>query len=98
MSMPDGSPIGLLAASIASLHGDVTGAQILYRKPSGASDAWAADVSGTTVTYTTIDGDIDEAGTWELQAYVVLAAWTGSSTAVKTKVGELLATPAEPAP
>lgn len=56
---------------------DLTGATIIeihYKKPSGATGEWTASVTDTTkVQYATVDGDIDESGTWEFLAYVKTA-------------------------
>ena len=53
--------------------------KILYTKPDGAtSSEWDATVSGTTLYYDTVDGDIDQAGDWCLQTYVELSGgWEG---------------------
>lgn len=44
--------------------------QIHYTKPSGTPGVWPATVSGTQLTYTVTNGDIDEVGTWQFQAYI----------------------------
>lgn len=62
-------------------------AEIRYKKPSGATGAWTASIVSDGVQYTTTTGDIDEAGTWYLQAYVDLGSWVGSSTIQSTKIG-----------
>lgn len=52
--------------------GDLTGlvsATIRYRKPSGDTGEWVAAVSGSTVSYVTQEGDIDEDGVWYLQVF-----------------------------
>lgn len=48
--------------------------KILVLKPSGAEEEWTATRYSTTnqITYTTIEGDLDESGSYRLQAYV---AW-----------------------
>jgi len=60
---------------------DLTGAtkmEIHAKKPSGDIVTWTASqyAATTKITYTTIDGDLDESGTWTFQAYV---EWTTSS-------------------
>lgn len=48
-----------------------TSVKIRYKKPSGNVGEWTATVTDTTkVKYTTASGDIDEAGTWEIQVVV----------------------------
>ena len=48
--------------------------EIHYKKPSGVEGIWVAAVVDTTkVQYSTIAGDIDEAGTWEFLAFVETA-------------------------
>ena len=55
--------------------------------------AVGADARVTAKVPLTVEvGDTDQAETWELQAYVELADWSGSSTAVKHQVGERLYT------
>jgi hypothetical protein len=45
--------------------------KIKARKPSGALVEWTAAASGSnSITYTTATNDIDEAGNWQLQAYI----------------------------
>jgi hypothetical protein len=44
--------------------------RILYRKPNGLKGFWTATPSGTALQYQLIDGDIDQHGIWEIQAYV----------------------------
>jgi hypothetical protein len=48
-----------------------TTTQILYRKPSGDQGAWTATVDGMNLIYDLQNGDIDEIGRWQFQAYVV---------------------------
>lgn len=50
---------------------DATVRRIKYRRPDGYSSYWSASASGTTaITYTTVAGDLSQAGEWQLQAYV----------------------------
>ena len=51
--------------------------QIKYRKPDGTGGAWTADAeSSTSLSYTTVAGDVNQAGDLQLQAYVVTPSWT----------------------
>lgn len=52
---------------------DATVKKILYQKPSGATGFWSASYNGTKLVYTTVDGDLDEAGQWFFQPYVEFA-------------------------
>ena len=59
-----------------------TARSIEVRKPNGESVTWPASASGTTaITYTILDGDLDVAGSWTLQAHVTLSTgeWLGES-------------------
>lgn len=47
--------------------------RILYKKPNGIKGFWTATVSGTSLQYQLQNGDIDQDGIWEIQAYVVIA-------------------------
>lgn len=52
--------------------------QIKYRKPSGATGTWAADLAGTqSLRHITLTGDIDEAGKWQFQPYAEKPGWSG---------------------
>lgn len=57
-----------------------TATSIRYRKPSGNEGEWAGTVVDDTITYTTVAGDLDEAGVWYIQGEFVLPTITGSST------------------
>jgi len=52
--------------------------QIVFRKPSGTLLTKAAsfftDGTDGILTYTSISGDLNEIGSWKLQAYVVLGS------------------------
>jgi hypothetical protein len=70
---------------------DLSGAvssSIKYKKPNGTTGEWTATTSTTEIRYTTLAGDIDQAGDWELQGYVDLGSWEGRSSVVSTTVGE----------
>lgn len=57
--------------------------QIKLRDPSGnvstKTASFYSDGSDGIIQYTTVDGDLDEAGTWHLQAYLAITGWTGYS-------------------
>jgi len=55
--------------------------KIQYIKPSGATGEWDANVYNTNYAkYTTVQGDIDEAGVWKFRIYVELPSWSGYGT------------------
>jgi len=56
--------------------------RIIYRKPNGTTGYWNATPSGTTLTYALQSGDIDIAGNWRLQAYIVSSGQKGYGTVV----------------
>ena len=62
--------------------------KILYRKPSMETGEWTATIATNAVQYTTIAGDLDEVGIWQLQASVDMIAWEGTSSIVNLSVGE----------
>jgi hypothetical protein len=59
---------------ILNCNKDITAAvsvAIAYQKPDGTTGSWTGAVYNTTyVKYTTVSGDIDQAGTWKFQALV----------------------------
>jgi hypothetical protein len=77
-----------LGESIAA----ATALKIHYKKPSGTTGTWTAVLSGTTaLAYTTTAAsDIDEGGSWQLQAAFTLSGWTGHSTIATMAVSEPL--------
>lgn len=51
--------------------------QIKYRKPEGITGAWtAAQETSTSISYTTVAGDLSFSGDIQLQAYVITPTWT----------------------
>lgn len=46
-----------------------TAQEIHVKKPSGATTQWTGAVSGNTITYTSADGDFNEAGKYLCCAY-----------------------------
>jgi hypothetical protein len=70
--------ISLSAASVKKLFA---------RKPSGAIVEWTAQIAGTdALEYTTLAGDLDETGTWTIQAYIASPLWTGRGDTVAIRV------------
>jgi hypothetical protein len=49
---------------------DATCTRLLVEKPSGTQVQWAATKQLTFLSYITQAGDLDEAGSWQLQAYI----------------------------
>ena len=51
---------------------------IHVKKPSGKRVIWAGQLSGTdSIVYTTLAGDLNEAGVYEVQGHVVGATFSG---------------------
>ena len=84
------------------LNEDVSGGsvyKIVYEKPLGQTGVWAgaiSDASGSAlanegVMYTTSDGDLDQHGTWKIQAYLELSGgYKAYSTIVEIEIGKRL--------
>ena len=65
--------------------------QMNVRKPSGTEDTWTASATESTkITYTTVDGDLDEcvgdSCLYEITPYVELASWEGDGETVFLKI------------
>lgn len=79
--LEDGSAVDISSAS--SL-------QIILRKPDGVSYTKTATIytDGTDgkLSYTVLDGDLDAAGLWKIQAVVVIPSGTYSSSVGSFKV------------
>ena len=62
--------------------------RIIYRKPNGKTGYFTASQETTTsISYTTTAvTDIDEAGGWQFQAYVVTSTWTQYGTIVREDI------------
>ncbi len=76
---------------------DVSGAstiELIFKSPSGASTTQSAtlytDGTDGKITYTTVDGDLNEVGTWRIQAKVVVGGGTFRSDVGTFKVYENL--------
>jgi len=65
-------------------------AKIKYKKPSGVTGEWTGVIDDTKITYTTIAGDIDEAGTWSFQGLITVGIWTGHSTEAEIDVDSFI--------
>jgi len=63
---------------------------LIFKKPSGASVTQTAsftdDGSDGQISYTTVDGDLDEIGTWKIQAEIVAPNGTWRSVIKSFKV------------
>lgn len=71
---------------------DATVRQIIAKKPSGETVTWPAVAEGAnSIKYKVVDGDIDEAGLWSLQARVVTPSWSGRGETFPMQVYELFA-------
>ena len=63
--------------------GDISTARIDVKKPDGSFIRWDAVINGTLIEYTTKIGDLDQAGRYAFQPYVILTAgWVGHGDCV----------------
>jgi hypothetical protein len=64
--------------------------QMVFGKPDGTSligtAAFKTDGSAGILTYTTVAGNIDQAGLWHVQGYVEMPTWKGHSSAKRFEV------------
>lgn len=72
MSLYKGQSLLTITLDCGTSVASATTSRILYRKPSGTTGYWTATASGTELSYTLVDGDIDESGVWQIQAYAVI--------------------------
>ena len=81
------------AASVFNVSGALT-KQLVFRKPDGIKLTKDAEftTNGTDgkIQYTTLSGDLDTAGSWNLQAYIVTPSGTWYSSVGSFKVYENL--------
>lgn len=70
--------------------GGATQTKILYKKPNGQKGSWDATVSGTTMTYIPVNTDLDQSGTWELQAFAVIGGKQSYGEIIKLNVNKPL--------
>ena len=66
--------------------------RIIVMRPKAKSPIiWEATVVETTkLRYVTIDGDINKAGNWKIQSYVVIPGWSGHGETVEFPVYDLM--------
>ena len=80
-------------ASVFNASGAIT-KQLIFRKPDGTkltkSAAFTTDGTDGKMQYTTISGDLDTAGAWNIQAYLVTSSGTWYSSVGSFKVYENL--------
>jgi hypothetical protein len=69
---------------------EATLTKIVYRKPSGAVGFWPSSVDNTSLVYELADGDLDEAGNWQIQAHVEFNDRTALGIIAKVIVREAL--------
>ena len=63
------------------------GLSIEVLKPSGALITWPATLEGTTsIKHVVLANELDEIGTWVMQAHVELTTWQGLGESQKMKV------------
>jgi hypothetical protein len=84
-----GTKIRIVPDDGTSLSG-ATDVQLRLKKPNQTIITRNAAIVAGAVEYVTVEGDIDVAGKWALQAYVDLATWRGSSKIVFVTVGVVL--------
>ena len=64
-----------------------TEVSIKFKKPNGTTGSWPAYLEGLgAVQYITVQGDLDQVGTWYLQAYVNMPTWRGHSSILSMTV------------
>jgi len=60
---------------------------VAVKKPDGTEVTWTGALEGTTqVKYTTIAGDLDQAGEYLLQPALTLSGWIGRGETAKLSV------------
>lgn len=53
--------------------------ELYVHKPNGKNVTWTCILSGTNyIKYTTVSGDLDQAGEYSIQSHLVLPTWSGS--------------------
>jgi hypothetical protein len=63
--------------------------QLNVKKPDGTLATWLASayafssMQNTGIIYTTVDGDFDQAGTYEIQPSITLSDWQGLAQTAK---------------
>lgn len=69
-----------------------TGVVIHVRKPDGTVESWSAalytiDGDQNYIKYTVVEGDLDQAGSYRVQAGLTLSGWTGRGETATFEVG-----------
>jgi hypothetical protein len=60
--------------TLATVH------KLIYRKPNGTTGEWEGIIDGTKLMFvTTLITDLDQAGTWDVDAYIEIPGWKGHS-------------------
>jgi hypothetical protein len=66
-----------------------TDTKMRTKHPGGKVSEWTATIYGTNyLKYTTVDGDLDETGTYGIQSSMTLGVWTGTGKTAYLKVYE----------
>ena len=81
------------AVSVFNVSGALT-KDLIFRKPDGTkltkNASFYTDGTDGKLQYTTISGDLDTAGSWNIQAYIVMPSGTWYSSVGSFKVYENL--------
>lgn len=70
----------LLTITVETGYGSLASAsvsRILFTKPNKETGYFEGTVSGTTLVYSFIDGDIDQSGLWYFQSYIEVGGLKG---------------------
>ena len=87
----------VVEAAVCDENGDAvdlsgaTTTDIKVKKPDGTTTTWTGAVNGSIsnqIDYTTVSGDLDQAGRYKVQAYVVTPLWSGLGETAKFTVYE----------
>lgn len=77
-------------AGVARDVSSATVKRILLKKPDGTTltkdAAFTTNGGNGQIQYATANGDLDQAGTWQIQAYVELTGWSGHTDAEEFEV------------
>lgn len=77
---------GLLTIKLETKSANVSVAEvkkILYKKPDETKGFFTATAEGTKLVHTFSNAEIDQAGTWEFQAYIEVAGLKGYGEIIK---------------
>ena len=78
----------ILSVNVGQDLSSATDTKILYTKPNGVPGEWVATVSGTSLTYSTANDDIDQDGVWKVQPFYKIAGANKYGKIVKFTVDE----------